>query len=76
MTPDPELLEQAKAVSRNAYIPFSHFPVGAALRASSGKIYAGANIENSAYPMSRCAEQSAIQAMASSCEREFTQIAL
>jgi cytidine deaminase len=79
MTPNPEwleLIEQARGVARNAYVPFSHFHVGAALRAASGKVYVGANIENSSYPMSRCAEQSAIQSMASSGERDFTQIAV
>ncbi|MBC7645827.1 MAG: cytidine deaminase [Pseudopedobacter sp.] len=79
MTPNLEwleLIEQARGVARNAYVPFSHFHVGAALRTVSGKVYVGANIENSSYPMSRCAEQSAIQSMASSGERGFTQIAV
>jgi cytidine deaminase len=74
--PDPELLELAQSVFANAYAPFSNFHVGAALRSDQGTLFAGANIENSSYPMSRCAEQSAIQAMASSGERGFDQIVI
>jgi homotetrameric cytidine deaminase len=62
-TPDPELLELARAAVRNAYAPYSNFPVGAALRTSDGRRYAGANVENAAYPQGQCAEASAIGAL-------------
>jgi homotetrameric cytidine deaminase len=60
--PDPELLELARAAARNAYAPSPHFPVGAALRTEDGRRYAGANVENAAYPQGQCAEASAIGA--------------
>src|SRR5918997_449000 len=57
------LLRAAEAAMRNAYAPHSDFKVGAALRAPSGAVYSGANVENSAYPQSQCAEASAIGAL-------------
>jgi cytidine deaminase len=68
------LLKAARIAFDNAYAPFSRFQVGAALRADSGAIYSGANIENSSFGLTRCAEQSAVQAMASSGERRFSEI--
>jgi homotetrameric cytidine deaminase len=61
--PDAELIELARAAARSAYAPYSHFPVGAALRTDDGRRYAGANVENAAYPQSQCAEASAIGAL-------------
>lgn len=72
MPPD-DLLNAAKAVWQHAYVPYSGFRVGVALRAKSGVIYQGANIENASYGLSRCGEQSAILAMASAGERAFTE---
>jgi cytidine deaminase len=69
-----DLLETAKSVWKNAYAPYSKFQVGAALRSESGTIYQGANIENASYGLARCAEQSAVQAMASSGERKLTEV--
>jgi cytidine deaminase len=70
----PDLLHAAKQVWKNAYAPYSNFQVGAALRSKSGTVYAGANIENASYGLARCAEQSAVQAMASAGERAFSEI--
>jgi len=61
--PDAELLELARAAARNAYAPYSSFPVGAAVRTTDGRRYAGANVENAAYPQGQCAEASALGAM-------------
>ncbi len=69
-----DLLSAAKRAHQNAYAPYSGFHVGAALRAASGTVYAGANIENASYGLGRCAEQSAVQAMASAGERAFSEI--
>ena len=69
-----DLLKAAQSVQANAYTPYSKFQVGAALRAESGEVYRGANIENASYGLSRCAEQSAVQAMASAGERGFSEL--
>ncbi len=57
---DQALVEQAKAVAKHAYAPYSHFRVGAALRLNSGKIVTGSNQENAAYPSGLCAERTAL----------------
>jgi cytidine deaminase len=58
-----ELLREAGAARAHAHAPYSGFAVGAAIRAEDGRIYAGANVENAAYPQGQCAEASAIGAM-------------
>jgi cytidine deaminase len=60
---DARLFAAAEAVRARAYAPYSHFSVGAAILADDGRIYAGCNIENAAYPIGNCAEASAIAAM-------------
>jgi homotetrameric cytidine deaminase len=70
------LLEAARAVMRNAYVPYSHFPVGAALRGAGGGIHAAANVENAAYPQGQCAEASAIGAMIAAGETKIAAIAV
>ncbi|MGY2894491.1 cytidine deaminase [Deinococcus sp. UYEF24] len=72
--PNPELLAAAKSAFANAYAPYSHFHVGAALHTPDGTLFSGANVENASYGLGRCAEQSAIQGMASSGGREFSSI--
>ena len=57
------LLSAATNVRQNAYAPYSRFKVGAAIRAASGTIYSGCNVENVAYPEGTCAEAGAIAAM-------------
>ena len=74
MTPTDELFDAALAVQANAYVPYSRFRVGAAIRSPSGRIYAGCNVENAAYPQGVCAEASAISAMVSAGEREIESI--
>ena len=69
-----ELLELAVQVQQRAHVPYSHFPVGAALVTPSGRVFVGANVENAAYPEGMCAEASAIAAMASAGEREIVTI--
>lgn len=74
MTVPNDLLEAARAALQNAYVPYSNFPVGAALRSASGVIYSGANVENASFGLTRCAEQSAVQALVSAGERTFTEL--
>jgi homotetrameric cytidine deaminase len=71
-----ELLRAAETAMRRAHVPYSHFPVGAALRAADGSIHAAANVENAAYPQSQCAEASAIGAMVAAGAREISEVAV
>ena len=75
MTPSQqELFDAAVTAMNRAYAPYSNFPVGAAVRAASGIVYAGCNVENAAYPQGWCAEASAIAAMVSAGEREIVEV--
>ena len=76
--PDPpaDLIEAARAVRENAYVPYSGFKVGAALRGASGAVYRGCNVENVAYPEGTCAEAGAIAAMVAAGETRFTEAAV
>jgi cytidine deaminase len=58
-----DLFAAAKAAQEKAYVPYSKFRVGAAILADDGRVYAGCNVENAAYPSGACAEVSAIGAM-------------
>jgi xanthosine phosphorylase len=68
-----DLFEAARAAFDNAHAPYSKFRVGAAVRAASGRIFAGANVENASYPEGNCAEASAIAAMVAAGERQITE---
>src|SRR5262249_56551924 len=65
----------ASEAMENAYAPYSQFKVGAAVRAPSGAIYAGANVENVAYPQGQCAEASALGALVAAGESRITAVA-
>ena len=69
-----DLKTAATAVRENAYAPYSNFKVGASLRAASGKVFAGCNVENVAYPEGTCAEAGAIAAMVAAGETELTEV--
>ncbi len=70
------LIDLANEARRRAYAPYSNYPVGAALRTKSGRLYTGVNVENAAYPQTMCAERVAIFKAVSEGETEFEVIAV
>ena len=70
------LLRAAEAVMRTAHVPYSQFPVGAALRGADGRVYAGSNVENAAYPQGQCAETSAIGMLVAAGQTEIVEVAV
>jgi cytidine deaminase len=63
-----ELYERATAIAAKAYVPYSNYLVGAAVRARDGRVFEGVNVENAAYPLGICAEKAAIsRAVADGC---------
>lgn len=73
---DAELIAAARTARERAYVPYSHFPVGAALLADDGTLYTGCNIENASFGLTNCAERTAIFKMVSDGRRRFTAIAV
>ncbi len=71
-----ELIEKAKEYRERAYTPYSKFKVGAAVLTRRGNVYGGCNIENASYPLTNCAERTAIFKAVSEGEREFEAIAV
>jgi cytidine deaminase len=71
-----DLFEAARAAMAFAHAPYSKFPVGAAIRAEDGKIYAGANIENLSFPQGWCAEPTAISHMIMAGNRKIVEMAV
>lgn len=65
------LIRAAQEAAAFAYIPYSHYPVGAALRASDGTVYSGCNVENAAYPATICAERVALVKAISEGRQQF-----
>ena len=73
---DRELLKIAKEASLHAYVPYSGFPVGAALECEGGQVFTGCNIENAAYGSTMCAERVAIFKAVSEGFTKFSRIAI
>ncbi|MGE4483624.1 MAG: cytidine deaminase [Oscillospiraceae bacterium] len=73
---DRELIDRAIEASKNAYVPYSHFPVGAALECDDGSVVSGCNVENAALGCTICAERSAVCQAVSAGRRRFRRIAL
>ena len=70
------LMKKAQEVRENAYTPYSHFAVGAALHGTDGRVYTGCNVENAAYSPGNCAERTAIfKAISEGC-KSFDAIAV
>jgi cytidine deaminase len=72
--PVDSMLDAARRALLNAHAPYSRFRIGACLRAASGRLYAGCNVENSAYPVGQCAEASAIGALVTAGERQIVEV--
>jgi cytidine deaminase len=71
-----ELIAAALDAQARAFCPYSNFPVGAALRTKSGRIFQGVNVENASFGLTICAERVAASAAVAAGEREFTQVAV
>ena len=71
-----ELIRLAFEAQKQAYVPYSHFAVGAALLAKNGKVYTGCNIESASYTPTQCAERTALGKAVSEGTREFSMIAV
>jgi cytidine deaminase len=73
---DRELIEKALDARKNAYIPYSHYAVGAAVLTGDGCVYTGCNIENAAFSATICAERTAIFKAVSEGHRTLSRIAI
>ena len=70
------LMDYARAATAAAYVPYSHFPVGSAVMTESGAIFTGANIENASYPLTCCAERTAVYAAINAGHKVITAVAV
>ena len=73
---DRELVSLAKKASMNAYVPYSRFPVGAALECTDGEVFTGCNVENAALGSTICAERTACCKAVSEGHRSFKRLAI
>ena len=69
-----DMLAAANAARAHAHAPYSNFAVGACLKGKSGRLYAGCNVENAAYPQGQCAEATAIGVMVAGGEKTIAEI--
>lgn len=77
MNPDHQsLIDLANEARKRAYVPYSNYRVGAALRTKSGRLFTGVNVENAAYPTTMCAERVAVFKAVSEGEKDFDVIAV
>ena len=73
---DEELYDIANTVRKNAYSPYSHVCVGAALLTKKGSVYTGVNVENASFGATICAERSAVVQAVGNGETDFEKIAI
>ncbi len=74
--PHEKLLEQAEKAMQNAYVPYSHYKVGACILTEDGTMYTGCNVENASYGLTNCGERTAIFKAVSEGHRKFQAIAI
>ncbi len=70
------LCQKATEMLNMAYVPYSHFPVGAALECDDGTVFTGCNVENAGYSPTNCAERTAVFKAVSEGHRKFVRIAI
>lgn len=71
---DIKVIDLAIEASQRAYVPYSHFPVGAALVAKDGRVFTGCNVENASFGLTNCGERTAIFKAVSEGVREFSEL--
>jgi|LakMenE01Jun11ns_1017448.scaffolds.fasta_scaffold9126358_1 cytidine deaminase len=76
MKPPEELLSAAIYARQKAYVPYSGFKVGAALRGSAGEIFSGCNVENASYGLTLCAERTTVCTAVAAGVQTFTQMVI
>ncbi len=69
-----ELIDKAIEASTYAHVPYSHFPIGAALVTKTGEIYTGCNIENASFGLTNCGERTAIFKAVSEGHKDFSEL--
>lgn len=72
----PALRAAADAARANAWCPYSHYPVGAALECDDGRVFAGCNVENASYPAGTCAERVALGTAIAAGARRFSRVVI
>ena len=70
------LVDLANTVRQHAYVPYSHYRVGAAVLTKSGRVFTGVNVENASYPETMCAERVAVFKAVSEGERDLEMISV
>ncbi|MGT2846338.1 cytidine deaminase [Streptococcus massiliensis] len=69
-----EMIDLAIEVSKKAYVPYSHFPIGAVLLTKDGKIFTGVNVENASFGLTNCGERTAIFKAVSEGYQSFSEL--
>lgn len=71
-----EMIKLAEKAAENAYVPYSHFPVGACVLTENDKVYCGCNFENSSYGLTICAERNAVGSAIADGEKKIKAVAI